>query len=135
MRMITSGMSRTVFIIGNYAIKFPSMKNGQSFFVTGMLGNILEKEKWDRSKHPSLMQVYFCFPFGLFTINRAYKKILGRRLTEKELGIFPILNIDNTANNIAIEDNNLVLLDYGNCDAYLVLELNCTEDTNATNTR
>lgn len=86
----------------------------------GMLANLLEDERWRLSHHRLLMRVYFCFPFGLFTINRAYKQF-DRTLTREEIDLLPIINVDNNGKNIGISEHGFVLLDYGNPDAYLVI--------------
>lgn len=116
------GVNRTVIFIGSYAIKFPSFRNGIKYFVYGMLANMLEYEKWNLSKSPYLMPVYYRFPFGLFTVNKRYYNVLDRLLTKEELDKLPLINFDNNGNNAAIDNGQIIIIDYGNPGCYLVVD-------------
>jgi len=100
----------------------PSFRNGSRYFVTGMLGNILECEHWKVTHHSNLAPVYHCGIIGLWLVMKRYKTILDRLLTNEELSQFPFLNIDNNGENIAIDDGILVLIDYGNVGWYLLFD-------------
>lgn len=119
MRVIKKGIGRTVVLIGSFAIKFPSFRNGVLHFVYGMLANLLEGERWGLSKSKYLAPVYITGPFGLFSINKRYKSLLARRLTSKELERLPFINFDNNGNNAAMDNGQIVLIDYGNPGMYL----------------
>lgn len=105
-------MDRTVLLIGRYAIKVPNMTNDQTF-VRGMLSNVLEHNRWNRSKHPALMPVVFKLPFGLLLIMKRADIILERKLTVCEVDTLPIYAFDNNGKNAGIHNNRLVIFDYG----------------------
>ena len=109
---IKYGMDRTVLLIGKYAIEVPNMTNDQTF-VRGMLSNVLEHNRWNRSKHPALMPVVFKFPFGLFLIMKRAIIILDRYLTEDEVDTLPVYAFDNNGKNAGIHNDKLVIFDYG----------------------
>lgn len=120
---IGRGISRTAFLVGNYAVKVPSFRHGVLYFVFGLLGNLLEYSHWQRSRHPNLAPVYWCAPFGLLLVMRRYRHLLDRLLTEEEKKQLPFINIDDNGRNVAIDTSGrLILFDYGNPGMYLVCE-------------
>lgn len=110
------GMTRTVVLVGNWAIKFPSLRNGQLLFIYGMLGNLREHGHWSLYHHPNLAPVYHCGPLGLFLIMKRYRNVVTRRLLQNEIARLPFKGIDNNGTNIALDDGKFVLFDYGNQD-------------------
>lgn len=119
--MIKHGATRAVFLIGGWAIKIPSFRYGQRYFVYGCLGNILERDHWKIQGHPQLAPVYFCFPLGLFLVMKRYRDLVIRRLTEDEKNTLPFTNFDDNGHNFAYEDGKLVLFDYGNVNFFYSL--------------
>jgi hypothetical protein len=118
---IRSGLSRVVLLCGDYAIKFPNIFNGDGLYVTGMLGNVLERSRWKHSKnHPALVPVLFCFPFGLFLVQPRCYALMGRELTQEEVQQLPFVNIDNKGENFGIRQGRIVVIDYGNADQYFM---------------
>lgn len=114
--MMRYGVTRAVLLIFNFAIKFPSFKYGQRYFVYGCLGNLLERDHWKLHHHPQLAPVYFCAPLGLFLIMKRYHTLLNRRLTHNERNSLPFSNIDDNGHNIAYDQGKFILIDYGNAD-------------------
>lgn len=110
-------------LAGSYAFKVPSFRHGTLYFVMGMLGNLLERDIWRRSHHPMLAPLYVSAPFGLLNVYRRYRTLLRRTLTKAELATLPFINFDNNGHNIALEDGRLVVIDYGNLDAYFIAEV------------
>lgn len=116
---IRRGLSRMVLLIGAYAIKFPNPCNGDGMFVHGMLGNVLERSRWNQSRHhPALAQVIYCCPLGLFSIMRRYDDSDTSPLTPAEFATLPFINIDTNRENFARTPHGIVVLDYGNTDMY-----------------
>lgn len=116
--MIRYGLSRMVILIGSYAIKIPNPFNGDGLFVTGMIGNILERSRWKEcNKHPMVAEQLYCFPLGLFAIMRRYDD-MGGEITQEEYESMPFLNIDIKRNNFARTTKGIIVLDYGNFDQY-----------------
>lgn len=65
------GITRSVVLIGPYAFKFPSIRNGMSMFLEGMLANWRERKFYKDSGdyyRGLLAKSYFCSWFGLFSI-------------------------------------------------------------------
>lgn len=116
--MIHYGATRLVIPLGAVVVKVASPRYGMRYFLYGCLGNALEWDHWCTTRHPNLAPVHFCAPFGLFTIQRRYKQLLTRPLTEEELEHLPFGNIDNNGKNVAEEGGQLVLVDYSNCDFF-----------------
>jgi len=118
--MIHYGMNRFVFTFGHYVIKFPIFWRDDQAFIRGLLSNILERVRYKLShKHPALMPIIYCFPFGLFLIMRRCPIILRRKLTTEELEELPFINIDNNERNMGIYKHHIVWFDYGNPDMRL----------------
>lgn len=115
------GMSRTVLLIGPWAVKIPSARHGARLFVLGLLGNLNEAERWRLSHHPQLAPVVLCGPLGLWLVMRRYRQVLRRRLTPAERATLPFLGLDNNGANVARAAGRLVLVDYGNPDWSLVV--------------
>lgn len=118
---IARGLTRTVLLVGNYAIKFPTLRSAE-YFLCGLLGNVLEHRRWHESNNdPRLAKVYYCAPFGIFSIQKRYFHFLHRALTEQERATLPFRNIDNGHGaNCAWYRGRIVVIDYGNQDqAYI----------------
>lgn len=60
------GMTREVILIGPWAIKIPSFRNGK-LFLTGMLANMQERE-FSHTGWPELCPVKFYVPMGLLVM-------------------------------------------------------------------
>lgn len=115
---IERGVSRIVILVGNWAIKLPYVREGQRYFVQGMLGNVVENHHWRTHRHPSLAPVYFCAPLGLLLVMKRFGTVLDRLLTDDEIGTIPFYGIDNNGSNIALENGKFVVIDYGNEGIY-----------------
>jgi hypothetical protein len=115
--VVAHGLTRTVLLVGNYAIKLPTLQSAE-LFLCGCLGNILEYRRWHESNNdPRLAKVYYCAPLGLFAVQRRYFHFLHRALTEQERATLPFRNIDNgSGTNCAWHNGHIVVCDYGNQD-------------------
>lgn len=117
-KLIRAGYSRDVLLIGKYAFKFPSPRNGWRAFVMGLLGNIEEARKWQYSRHTGLAPVLFSLA-GFVNIYPRYEP-LEREITETELTHVAIFNPDRRSINYARDENgDIIVLDYGHCDAWI----------------
>jgi hypothetical protein len=120
---ICKGTSRIVLLIGNLAIKIPRLSNGRRFFVIGMLGNVNEAKYFfrDYNRDRRLAEVLFCFPFGLFSINKRYDII--NDIEDVNIGGLGAENLDyysGNCKNLGRDDKgNIKILDYGNSDFFL----------------
>lgn len=108
------GVTRTVLLIWKYAVKFPSWRNGTRYFLLGLLGNRLEWEHWQMTRHHRLAPVLHCGPMGLWLVMSRCHVLYGRRITDAERADFPFLNMDDNGQNLGVYQGRLVLVDYGN---------------------
>lgn len=121
-RRVTSGISRTVFLVGRYAVKVPCGRYGYEKWLRGLLANRQERE-WSRAKYPELCPVLFADPLGLVVIMPRCE-ILTRELTGLEYHAFfgPIneatrsyrVPTENKPDSFGYLNGRLVAVDYGN---------------------
>ena len=113
LKIIRTGHSRTVVLLGPVAIKFPNCQTWRTF-LKGLLGNGQEADL-SRTRHPLLCPVLFCFPLGLFLVMRR-----ARPLTVDEFVAMDIEEMD--LDGIPAErkqdswgwlDGRFVAVDYG----------------------
>lgn len=121
---IKRGVSRTVLLVGRWAVKLPSWRNGAIFWLRGLLANCLEAERWQLSHHPHLARVIWCAPLGVIQVMVRYDRLVGVPLPQGALAVFPFIQpawcIDNNGANIAVaDDGRLILIDYGDDGMYL----------------
>lgn len=126
---IHQGYSRIVVLVGDIGIKFPNMLHGDRAVVLGMQGNIHEYEIY-RSAYPResetkdnrLAKVYFRLPFGLALVVKRYHNIIHSQdqLPDKNTISKFITNVDLKTGNFAIENGQIVVLDYGNPGAWYI---------------
>lgn len=65
---ILNGATRTVFLIGDYAIKLPRLGAGWRPFLRGLCANGIEREWWRDTRDPRLCPVLFGIPGGWLLI-------------------------------------------------------------------
>lgn len=114
--MIKKGATRTVFLIGKYAIKTPTLCYGHDHFLNGCYGNWLERKyfkSWMTYKSnvkvaPSL----FCSWFGLIQIQIRCEPMI-ENLTYEQIDFFkPLCGSDFKKENFGWYKEELVCLDY-----------------------
>ena len=64
---LLKGSSRYVFLIGNYAIKIPSLRSYRNF-LKGLLHNMQEVQWWFSLKDDRLCPVLFYLPMGFMVV-------------------------------------------------------------------
>ena len=113
---VTSGISRTVFLVGRYAIKVPCCRYGWPYFLRGLLANLQERT-WGRGGSPKLCPVLWADRFGLFVVMRR-AEILAEPPTPMRFHQFTfgesIPPIECKADSFGVLDGRLVAVDYGN---------------------
>lgn len=69
---VKGGVTRRVFLIGNYAIKFPTMRHGWFCFVLGFTHNMREHSTWKSAPknkdHEKLLCPVLCGWAGFFIV-------------------------------------------------------------------
>jgi hypothetical protein len=108
------GLTRTVLLIGKYAIKFPRIRWGWKFFLMGFVANLQEKETYERFKdfyNIKLCPVLFGFA-GIILIMRRVDKHVESFEEIEEYIKNNNTSIDLNFENFGYIDNELVLVDY-----------------------
>ena len=67
MTAVRHGATRTVLLIGPYAVKVPSLRHGTRNFLTGMLAN-MQEATFAKAGWPVVCPVLFSLPVGLVVI-------------------------------------------------------------------
>ncbi len=77
------GITRTVWLVGRWAIKFPSMRYAGTFFLKGCLANLEEAWHWNdmKDKREVMAPVRWCGWFGLFLVMDRAEPLDGKLWT------------------------------------------------------
>lgn len=122
------GRTRSVLLIGNYAVKFPYLKSWKPF-LRGLLDNMFEAHHAD-SENFYLMPVLFSCPGGFFNVMprakrvlsdkgcidlRYYLTLLYRRCKKYDPSACKAIDIIEVwvPENYGVYDGRVVCLDYG----------------------
>lgn len=65
---ISRGASRTVLLIGRWAVKVPRLRAGWKSTLCGMLSNMAERDRWRAGPREGLCPVLFVLPGGLCVV-------------------------------------------------------------------
>lgn len=112
---VKHGSSRSVILVGNYAIKFPRVWTWRSFW-RGFIHNLNERE-WSGFA-PQLCPVLFCFPGGLFLIMPRCRPLTRKDymgLCMKEMLIYQgtCLPAEDKIDSFGWHKEKIVIIDYG----------------------
>lgn len=105
---LKSGQTRTVLLVGRFAIKFPRIANGWRFFLMGMLANVNER-RWS-GFDARLCPVLWCAPLGLMLCMRRAEPWPDDQPPPEMKGL-PFL--DSQSSNFGVLDGAVVSIDYG----------------------
>lgn len=115
MKIIKKGVTRLVFLVGNYAVKIPNFTVQHSHFLQGCYANWSERQYTKMFKgmneYNKIAPTYFCSFFGLVSIQRRVIE-LDRHLTEEEVKYFEHQTSDIKCANFGWLNGNLVCIDY-----------------------
>lgn len=121
MKRVTTGITRTVFLIGNYAIKVPCGRYGLAKWLRGRIANLQERE-WSQAQKAGVVRglcpVLLSDPFGFFVIMPRVRT-LPRDLSPDgyemlvDRGDYRI-PAENKADSFGILKGAIVAIDYGN---------------------
>lgn len=117
MKRITIGISRTVFLVGRYAIKVPCGRYGWAKWLRGLLANMQERS-FGRAGYEGFCPVLFADPLGFVVVMRRADP-LDRELSDAEFEAFVnrdgyILPVENKSDSFGYLDGQVVAVDYGN---------------------
>ncbi|MFA6270898.1 MAG: hypothetical protein WC657_06870 [Candidatus Paceibacterota bacterium] len=109
------GQNRYVFLAGPLAVKVPKPCSAWAF-ASGVLSNILERDRWRANQHPQMARVLWCAPGGVALVMRRYRQT-PVNVSHSECGALPFCGVDEKPSNFALDEcGRIVLLDYGNND-------------------
>jgi len=114
--MIKRGATRTVILIGKYAIKTPSIFAWR-LFLLGLLAN-MQEAIFSKTGWPELCPVLFSFPGGFLVVMRRarpisrthYESISYEQLVAKDHYRVPA---ENKPDSWGVLDGRIVAVDYG----------------------
>lgn len=121
LKLCRNGATRTVLLVGNYAIKVPCLRTPETFY-RGLLANLTEK-KFGACGFAELAPVKYCNAWGLVLIMRRVRPVRHRGLYFLELERMRI--VSGLADEFILYDakpenfgynclNRLVKCDFGN---------------------
>lgn len=116
MRLVLTGVTRIVILIGPYAIKIPRLNYGWRMLLWGLIGNISEKTFSD-TKWKELCPVLLSFPGGFLNVMRRAEPV-PYKLTKKAMWAFRegcdyMVPAELKQDSFGILDGKLVVVDYG----------------------
>lgn len=114
------GMTRQVFLVGNYAFKIPTFR-GWNLFTKGLLDNMNEGT-WKEFNSPDLAKIHYSNKFGMLNIMERIRPVKNESLYR--LNLTELLVRSSLANEFIMSDaksdnfgftreNNFVKCDYG----------------------
>lgn len=124
MKVIKTGITRTVILTKSYAIKFPFPRKGYGWlnFVKGIIANINERDIWNLTKIEDCYFIQDAKPFLcpiIWSSWGAWIIVMPRCVPLKngtEYRVIPELRDicgDHKIDNYGLFNGNLVCLDYG----------------------
>lgn len=115
-RRVTAGVSRTVFLVGRFAVKVPSGRWGVEFFLKGLLANLREREVWRQQYAPdlALCPVLWCAPLGLVLVMPRCRILEEGELSDHDLADYAWWAELKSDSFGYLPDGRLVAVDYGN---------------------
>lgn len=116
--MLKLGTTRIVWLIGNYAIKFPRIYHKfkghrWKMFLRGILANLDENFWWKCAyKKDKLCPVKFMFPLGLILVMKRAEPLTENEYNSLNINEFKDLPMDNKIINFGKIEGRVVLIDY-----------------------
>ena len=88
MKLINTGVTRHVILVGSYAVKIPRLNYGYRLFILGLLANHQEHE-FSRSGYTNLVcPVLFYLQFGLLSVMPRCKLVTEAEYAGLDLAAF-----------------------------------------------
>lgn len=133
---VSRGTTRTVVLIFNLALKFPTFISWR-MFLNGLLGNINEREFYQCIKEHAVPML-FCIPGGFLNVSvrcdvhptdvtnaETFFHMLARGKDDPANSIFKVLLeiVEYKADSVGVYDGKIVVVDYGSsgCGAHNML--------------
>jgi hypothetical protein len=106
---VSRGASRTVLLVGRWAVKVPRLRAGYKAFLCGMLSNMAERDRWRVARQPGLCPVLWSLPFGLCVVMPRVR-LVDRTTDTTELA--GLTGYDHKASSYGYHRGELVAIDY-----------------------
>lgn len=119
MKIIRTGITRTVILTRKRAYKFPTLRYGWDKFLRGLLSNMQEMRFSPLSAHFKLCPVLWAIPGGWLTVMPRCAPLTDEEwasiehLWEPGASDWNGLSCDFKRDNLGTLDGEIVLLDYG----------------------
>ena len=116
MIQIKRGCTRTVFLVGLWAIKIPT-GNSWKLFLHGLLCN-MQEAMFGKSGMDGFCPVRFCFPGGWFIVMNRTKPLTYEEWREFNYEKFIYresycIPVENKRNSFGVLNGEIVAIDYG----------------------
>lgn len=105
------GVTRSVLLIGPYALKFPSVRYGWGKFLQGLLSNMCERQFKPLAAKYRLAPIVFGVPGGWLTVQRRCESLTDDEW--EQIGDWNGMDCDFKRENFGTLEGHVVLLDYG----------------------
>lgn len=115
MKLINTGVTRHVFLIGNYAVKIPRLNYGYRLFLLGLLANHQEHQ-FSSMKGELICPVIFYLPFGFLSIMPRCRLITEKEYSQLDLTLYDNIPCEKSIgkyDSYGWLNNKIVALDYG----------------------
>lgn len=99
------GVTREVFLVGQWAIKVPRMCYGWRSFLQGLLANLQEVDFWS-TRWPTLCPVLFAIPGGWLVVMRRARPLTDQEWAAFDYPSFVTMGCHYAAANLEMQHGN-----------------------------
>ena len=112
-QIVRSGVTRTVLLLGRWAVKLPCLHFGWRNFLQGLLANIQERE-FGAAGWPELCPIVFSVPGGWLLVMPRARPMTAEEFGMLKLDAFTRVPVEAKPNSFGWLDGRIVAIDYGN---------------------
>ncbi|EDQ2390356.1 hypothetical protein RU50_001275 [Salmonella enterica subsp. enterica] len=122
MEIKTNGVTRTVILVGRYAVKFPAFHYGYAMFIEGIRANLNEGRFVGFDSRAPIARTFYSNKFGLLNIQERVRSVrhtgffrlaLCEMCKKSDFFKEDFLMDDPKPENFGYSSTGLVKLDYG----------------------
>lgn len=111
------GVTRTVVLVGRWALKFPSMCEWR-LFLLGLLAN-MQEARFSRAELPELCPVLWSIPGGWLIVMPRVREMTSDEFESFDVGAFInketyVVPVERKPDSFGWLDGRVVAIDYGN---------------------
>lgn len=104
---VSRGASRTVLLVGRWAVKIPRLRAGWRALLCGLLSNMAERDRWRAGPRDGLCPVLWALPGGLCVVMPRVE-MAGAA----QEGLAHLTGYDHKASSYGYHRGELVAVDY-----------------------